>query len=73
MAANTCHAGMMSGITSPARPWLRVASPDPDLNEFGRVKDWNAIVPERMVAVFFKSKNNEILFKAQRFYSKNRV
>ena len=55
MAANTCHAGMMSGITSPARPWLRVASPDPDLNEFGRVKDWNAIVSERMMSVFFKS------------------
>ncbi len=55
MAANTTHAGMMSGVTSPARPWFRLASPDPDLNEFSKVKDWNSTVADRMVAVFLKS------------------
>lgn len=55
MAANTCHAGMMSGITSPARPWFRLGAPDPDLNEYSPVKDWCDIVGQRMNNVFLKS------------------
>ncbi len=61
MAANTLHAGMMSGVTSPARPWFRLAAPDPDLNEYGRVKDWNSVVADRMQNVFLKSNLYQML------------
>lgn len=39
-ASRTLAAGMMSGMTSPARPWFRLGLSDPDLMEFGSVKAW---------------------------------
>lgn len=54
-AARTMSAGMMSGITSPARPWFRLGTPDPDLNEHATVKDWLHTVTQRMQTVFQKS------------------
>lgn len=39
-ASRTLGAGMMSGATSPARPWFRMALHDKDLMEFGPVKSW---------------------------------
>lgn len=39
-ALRTLSAGMMSGMTSPARPWFRLQTPDPDLMEGAGVKDW---------------------------------
>jgi hypothetical protein len=39
-ASRTLAAGMMSGMTSPARPWFRLALQDRDLMEFGPVKTW---------------------------------
>ena len=36
----TLAAGMMSGMTSPARPWFRLEIQDRDLMESGAVKDW---------------------------------
>jgi hypothetical protein len=38
--ARILRSGMFAGITSPARPWRRLTTPDPDLAEFGRVKVW---------------------------------
>src|SRR5688572_17893259 len=43
-AARTLSAGMMSGITSPARPWFRLGTPDPDLSEHASDKQWLHIV-----------------------------
>lgn len=40
LAARTLGAGMMSGMTSPARPWFRLTLSDTDLREVGRVKTW---------------------------------
>lgn len=54
-AARTLRAGMMSGITSPARPWFRLTTPDPELAEFGPVKDWLHDVATRMSTVFLRS------------------
>lgn len=34
-AVRTLKAGMMSGITSPARPWLRMTTPDPKTADIG--------------------------------------
>jgi hypothetical protein len=48
-------AGLMGGATSPARPWFRLATSDPDLMEFGAVKLWLAHVTAMMRAVFNKS------------------
>lgn len=39
-ASRTLAAGMMSGMTSPARPWFRLTLTDPDLREVGAVKTW---------------------------------
>lgn len=55
MSARTLSSGMMSGITSPARPWFRLTTPDPDLAEFAAVKDWLHTVSQRMRTVFVRS------------------
>ena len=38
--ARTLAAGLMSGVTSPARPWFRLEIEDRDLMESGAVKAW---------------------------------
>lgn len=55
IAARTLRAGMMGGITSPARPWFRLTTPDPDLSEVSAVKRWLDAVTSRMRTVFLKS------------------
>lgn len=55
MAARTLSSGMMSGITSPARPWFRLATPDRDLMDYGPVKLWLETVEQRMNEVFNRS------------------
>ncbi|TIR82646.1 MAG: phage tail protein, partial [Mesorhizobium sp.] len=44
--------GMHSGITSPARPWFRLATLDPDLKDYAPVKTYLADVEQRMREVF---------------------
>lgn len=55
MAERTLRSGMMSGLTSPARPWFRLTTPDPDLAEFGAVKKWLYDVQLRMSNSFLRS------------------
>lgn len=55
LAARTLRAGMMGGVTSPARPWFRLTTPDPDMAEFGSVKEWLHLVSQRLSAIFLKS------------------
>lgn len=55
LAARTLKAGMVSGITSPARPWFRLATPDPELSEFGSVKQWLYKCQQIMTTSFLKS------------------
>lgn len=54
-ALRTLTGGMQSGITSPLRPWFKLASPDTELNEFEPVKYWLSDVERRMREVFSKS------------------
>jgi len=54
-ALRTLGAGMMSGATSPARPWFRLGTPDPDMNAYQPVKIWLDDVSRRMHMVFQKS------------------
>lgn len=60
-SVNTLAAGMTSGNTSPARPWFRLTTPDPQLAEFGPVKQWLYAVEARMRDVFSKSNLYRVL------------
>lgn len=55
MANRTLSSGMMSGITSPARPWFKLATPDPEMMDYGPVKMWLETVQNRMNDMFNKS------------------
>lgn len=55
MAARTLRSGLMSGVTSPARPWFRLTTPDPSLAENGPIKEWLYLVSDRMNTVFLRS------------------
>lgn len=48
-------AGMMAGATSPARPWFRLATADPELNKYQPVKVWLDDTTRRMQMVFQRS------------------
>lgn len=54
LAARTLASGMMAGITSPARPWFRLAPPamDPELAEYTPVKEWLYRVQQIIYTVF---------------------
>lgn len=54
-ALRVLGAGMMAGATSPARPWFRLATADPSLNEYAPVKLWLDDVTRRMGMIFQKS------------------
>lgn len=54
-ALRTLASGMHSGITSPARPWFRLTTFDPDLKDFSPVKTYLATCEQRMREVFQSS------------------
>ncbi len=54
-ALSVLAAGMMAGMTSPARPWFRLTTSDPGLDESSAVKKWLADVQRLMLSVFAKS------------------
>lgn len=54
-ALDVLAAGMMAGMTSPARPWFRLSTNDPDLAKFAPVKVWLAEVGRLMLTVFARS------------------
>lgn len=51
----TLQSGMHSGLTSPARPWFRLTTFDPELKDFAPVKEYLAQVEQRMREVFQSS------------------
>ena len=54
-ALKTLGAGLMSGVTSPARPWFRLGVEDTDLMTSQPVKVWLEQVRDKMLAIFSKS------------------
>lgn len=54
-AHRTLQSGLHAGLTSPARPWMRVTTADPDLAEYPPVKLWLHTVTQRMLTVFLRS------------------
>lgn len=55
LSTRTLASGMMSGITSPARPWFRLATGDKDLDDMAAVKEWLHQVQQTMYKVFSAS------------------
>jgi hypothetical protein len=51
-AVRTLASGLHAGLTSPARPWFRLTTPDPSLAKFQPVKEWLHEVTTRMQMVF---------------------
>lgn len=54
-AVGILAAGMLSGMTSPARPWFRLTTGDRRLDERSDVKRWLADTTEAMQIVFLQS------------------
>jgi hypothetical protein len=54
-ASRTLAAGLMSGVTSPARPWFRLEIRDKDLMESGPVKTWLHDTAALLRAIFATS------------------
>ncbi len=55
LALRTLAAGMQGGMTSPARPWFRLALSDPALHQSREARHWLDQVSERMRTVFQRS------------------
>jgi hypothetical protein len=54
-ALRVLAAGLMAGMTSPARPWFRLTTSDAELDESAAVKKWLADITMLMQMVFAKS------------------
>ena len=54
-AHRTLQAGLMSGMTSPARPWFRFGLADRDLMEYASVKQWLHYCAETARRIFAAS------------------
>jgi hypothetical protein len=61
LASRTLRSGMMAGVTSPARPWFRLTTSDPEMAESGAVKKWLSTVQERMQTSFLRSNIYNVL------------
>lgn len=53
--ADYLAAGLFSGVSSPSRPWIRLTTLDPELDESPDVKQWLDDVQEVMMMTFAKS------------------
>jgi hypothetical protein len=51
-SARTLSSGLHSGLTSPARPWLKLTTPDQSLAELPHVKVWLDLVTKRILTLF---------------------
>jgi hypothetical protein len=60
-AAGTLTAGMMSGITSPARQWFLLATPDPEMMDYQPVKIWLDDVQKIINDIMLKSNFYSVL------------
>lgn len=55
MASRTLSSGMMTGVTSPARPWFKLQTEIDELNKNANVKKYFENVEKEMRSVFLKS------------------
>lgn len=55
IVARVLSAGMMSGMSSPARPWFKLEPKDLELMEYGPVKNWLSTLEELVRRIFHAS------------------
>jgi hypothetical protein len=55
LSSRTLASGLMSGITSPARPWFRLGTGDKTLDDAASVKEWLRDVQDIMYKVYSSS------------------
>ena len=56
LAARRLTNGFATGLTSPAQPWFKLGNArDPELTEFGPVKEWLNIVAQTIYFIFAKT------------------
>lgn len=60
-AARTLGAGMHTGMTNPASPWVKFGTPDPQMMEFAPVKAWLFAVEKSMREVMARSNLYSVL------------
>jgi hypothetical protein len=60
-AAGTLRAGLMANVTSPARPWFKLTSPNPVLQENDSVKQWLDDTTRELNRIFLKSNIYNVL------------
>lgn len=60
-SARTLSSGLHAGLTSPARPWMKLTTPDPKLAAFKPVKEWLHTVTEMMLTLFATSNVYNVL------------
>lgn len=60
-AARTLGAGMHTGMTNPAAPWVKFGTPDPEMMEFAPVKEWLYAVEKAMREVMARSNLYSVL------------
>lgn len=65
-ALDILAAGLMGGLTSPARPWFRLATSDEDLMQSADVKLWLAQCTRIMLNIFQKSNTYRALHGSYR-------
>ncbi|RMD00056.1 phage head-tail adapter protein [Aquitalea palustris] len=65
-ALSVLAAGLMGGLTSPARPWFALATTDRDMNKQPAVKQWLNDCTQLMLTVFQKSNTYRALHSVYR-------
>lgn len=61
LASRTLSSGMMSGVTSPARPWFKLQTDNKELNKKESVKAYFNKTEEEMRSIFLKSNLYNVL------------
>lgn len=55
LALRTLQAGLLNGLASPVRPWVKLGTNDAALNGLASVRQWCETSVDRLLAVFLKS------------------
>lgn len=61
LASRTLRSGMMSGVTSPARPWFRLTTSNPVLAERGDLKNWLYNTTNTLTTLYLRSNLYNVL------------
>lgn len=61
MASRTLASGLMTGVTSPARPWFKLNTSNEELNKLSSVRKYFSTVEDRMRGAFLRSNLYNVL------------